>query len=194
MSLLALSPPPVVLTSTTQLLSRYRLGDLAARDRLVERYLPILQRWAHGRLPRHRRDLADTEDLVQLTFLRALHRFDAFEAERPGAFLAYLRTILLNTVREELRRPRAGGDPAALDTAADPGASVVEQLVGAQTLQAYEQALAQLPQHKRLAVILRVEFGLSHEQVALELELPSANAARMTVARALEALARLMPE
>ena len=41
------------------------------------------------------------------------------------------------------------------------------------------------PRKKQEAVILRVELGFSHQQVADALGLPSANTARMQVARAL---------
>ncbi|MBX3698172.1 MAG: sigma-70 family RNA polymerase sigma factor [Dokdonella sp.] len=181
------------LTNTTQLIRGYRDGDLAARDRLFERYLPILRRWAHGRLPAHGRDLAETDDLVQASFLRALGRLEEFEPERPGAFLAYLRTILMNQVREEIRRRGVRAQTSSLlDSLPSPQASLVEQMIGQQTLQTYEQALARLPETKRLAVMMRVEFAMSYEEIASELELPSANATRMMIVRALDELAQAL--
>ena len=39
------------LETTHQLVDRIREGDHAARERLIRRYLPLLTRWAHGRLP-----------------------------------------------------------------------------------------------------------------------------------------------
>jgi len=36
------------LESTAQLLARVRLGDPAARDHLVARFLPAFRRWAHA--------------------------------------------------------------------------------------------------------------------------------------------------
>src|SRR5262245_31483701 len=92
------SPRPV--ESTAVLVDRIRHGDEAALERLFERYLPLLQRWAHGRLPARARGTADTDDLVQVTLMRALKRIEVFEVRREGAFLAYLRSILLNAVRE----------------------------------------------------------------------------------------------
>ncbi len=64
--------------NTQQLLNRIRSGDKAARERLLARYLPMLRRWAHGRLPQHARDLGDTEDLVQADLLRIFNQ--------PGRF------------------------------------------------------------------------------------------------------------
>jgi RNA polymerase sigma-70 factor (ECF subfamily) len=69
---------------------------------------------------------------------------------------------------------------------------MVEQAVGRERLAAYERALAKLPEKKRNAVIMRVEFGMSFEEIATELARPSANAARMMVTRALDELATSM--
>lgn len=186
---------PQELESTTRLIGRIRDGDDAARERLIARYLPLLRRWAHGRLPAYGRDLSETDDLVQITFLRALNRLQEFESQRPGAFLAYLRTILMNAVREELRRRKSR--PQATqpsDTLPSEQTSVIEQAIGAQTLHAYEQALTRLPEEKRLAVIMRIEFDMSYQDIANELERPSANATRMMIVRAIEELAGAMAQ
>jgi RNA polymerase sigma-70 factor (ECF subfamily) len=52
--------------------------------------------------------------------------------------------------------------------------------------------LARLPDETRAAVVARVELGLSYAEIAGILDKPSANAARMAVARALVQLAREM--
>jgi RNA polymerase sigma-70 factor (ECF subfamily) len=46
------------LETTIDLVDRSRIGDAAARNRLIQRYLPLLTRWAHGRLPHSARRLA----------------------------------------------------------------------------------------------------------------------------------------
>ncbi|MEM9300555.1 MAG: sigma-70 family RNA polymerase sigma factor [Pseudomonadota bacterium] len=190
-----MTAPDGDLLSTTQLLERHRQGDAAARERLFGRFLPLLSRWARGRLPQFSRDLAETDDLVQVTLMRALNRIDDFEADRPGAFVAYLRTILLNLVRDELRRTARTPAMASLaESLPAPQASQLEQAVGRERLEQYERALARLPDDKRSAVIMRVEFDMSFEEIARELERPSANAARMMVARALDEMADAFPE
>src|SRR5215471_13150202 len=90
------------LESTSLLLEKVRSGDSVARERLFARVLPALTRWAHQRLPSGMRDLSETEDLVQLSVMRALGRLESFQAEREGAFLAYLRQILKNLVKDEM--------------------------------------------------------------------------------------------
>src|SRR5690349_24653258 len=61
-------------SSTAGLLAMARTGDDGARDQLAARYLPVLRRWAHGRLPARARGLVDTDDLVNETMLHALDR------------------------------------------------------------------------------------------------------------------------
>ncbi len=186
-------PPDHPLESTTVLLGRARAGDTAARDRLFARVLPPLRRWAHQRMPSSARDLHDTEDLVQVTMLRAFQRLDHFDPRGPGAFLGYLRQILLNAIRDELRRAgrRPGHDE--LDPAlADPGPSALERVLGRDALAHYERALAALEDEPREAVIMRIELGFSHQEIADALGKPTANAARMVVARALVTLAEGM--
>lgn len=186
-------PDGAPLESTALLLERARSGDSAARDELFERVMPALRRWARQRLPGHARDLHDTDDLVQVTLIRAFQRLDAFESRGPGAFLGYLRHILLNVVRDELRRVSRRPRHDALDDAhADAEPSPLEQLLGRDSLERYERALAALDETSREAVILRVELGFSHQEIADALGRPSANAARMTVARAIVRLAQEM--
>jgi RNA polymerase sigma-70 factor (ECF subfamily) len=187
--------PPSPIENTAVLLGRVRLGDAGARERLFSRYLPVLRRWAHQRLPRAARGLRDTDDLVQDTLLGALRRLDHFEHRGEGAFLAYLRQILLNNVRDSVRRAAARPRATTLDEKLeDPAPSAIEQAVGTELVERFERALARLEPESREAIILRIEFRFSHQQIADALGKPSANAARMVVARALVTLSRAMHE
>jgi RNA polymerase sigma-70 factor (ECF subfamily) len=177
--------------STAVLLHRARGGDDDARERLAARFLPLLRRWAHGRLPPAARGALDTDDLVQVTLIKALAHIGTFEAEREGAFMAYLRRILLNHLRDELRRARPGREGVE-EELPDRAPSVVEEAIGRQVMERYEEALQELEERPREAVILRLEFGYSHEEVAEAVGCPSANAARMLVSRALLRLAELL--
>ena len=170
-----------------------RDGDGDARDRLLSRYLPALRRWAHGRLPNRARGMVDTDDLVQVSLLRALDHVTRFEPRHEGAFLAYLRRIVLNAIRDEIRRSarRPGADELS-EELADGTPSPVERAVGREVVEAYETALARLGEVQQEAVIMRVEMGFSYQEIAAALGRPSANAARMTVSRALLRLAEEM--
>ncbi len=185
--------PDPPLEATAALLAHYRAGDERARDRLLARYLPLLRRWAHGRLPSGARSLADTEDLVQISLVRALKHMGTVEPAHEGAFLVYLRRIFLNAMRDEIRRglrERSAGEP---DPAiADARPTALEESIGRETLESYEAGLARLSEEQREAVVLRLEFGMKFEEIAEATGKPSANAARMTVSRAILRLAEAM--
>src|SRR4051812_6975751 len=146
---------------TEEVLRRIRGGDASAKHALYERCLPLLRRWAHGRLPAYARDIADTDDLVQVTLLRALNHLSEFEAERSGCFLAYLRQILLNEVRAEIRKRKTRGSTVDIQELAlpDETASIVEQLVGQERMRSYETALGSLEREQQSLVVMRFEFG-----------------------------------
>jgi RNA polymerase sigma-70 factor (ECF subfamily) len=180
-------------TASLVLLERVRAGDTAALNRLLDRYLPRLSRWASGRLPRWARDVSDTDDLVQDTLIRSVANLDHFEARGEGALQAYLRGAVMNRIRDEIRRRRRTPDKDPLDTAIPAaGQSPLEAATGAETLARYDRALDRLEAESREAVIARIEMGCSYAEVAELLDKPSADAARMTVSRALLRLAEEM--
>src|SRR5688500_12659586 len=92
------------LTVTVDLLARAKHGDARATEQLFERCSPLLVRWAHGRLPSYARDLANTQDIVQDALVSMLNHLDRFEPRHPGALLAFLRQVVTNRIRDEIRR------------------------------------------------------------------------------------------
>jgi RNA polymerase sigma-70 factor (ECF subfamily) len=179
--------------ASLDLLERAQAGDGAALDALIARYLPRLRRWAHGRLPAWARDLAETQDLVQETVVKAFTHIERFEIRGEGALQAYLRQVLLNRIRAEIRRASRRPLSTEVDTqTADAGPSPLEAAIGREALERYEAALSRLRPEDRQAIIGRIELGLSNEELAEALGKPSANAARMAVERALLRLAKEM--
>ncbi len=183
--------PPLVSTAT--LMRRLHDGDDAARAALLERCVPLLRRWARGRMPDAVRGPADTDDLVQTTVMRTLDRLDHLEPGETGSLLSYMRQVLLNAIRDELRR----NDRRPGHTPLGDGTGEITEIAGPlrdpTVVAAYERALAELSPALRDAVVLRVEFGMTFPEIAAELELASANTARMRVSRALAELAERMP-
>jgi RNA polymerase sigma-70 factor (ECF subfamily) len=188
-----LEPAHDDLESTASLLEKVRRGEGDARDRLIRRYWPRFHGWAHGRLPRSARDLADTDDLVQECFVKAMTALHRFEPRHEGAFLAYLRRILKNRICDEIRRNsiRLKREPIP-DDLPDVDPTPLEELIGRETLEAYESALMQLNEMQREAVLLSIELGFTHQEVAEAIGCPTANAARMVVSRALVRMAEIM--
>ena len=172
--------------STVQLLARARAGDQAALDEVFARAIPLLKRWASGRLPRWAREMIDTDDLVQETVVNTLKHIDVFEYRVDSALQAYLRQAVMNRIRDEIRRATRHPAPSRLDSAApDAALSPLEELIGKQTVEAYDEAMATLEPEERDAIVGRVELGLSYAELAAAMGRPSADAARMAVGRAL---------
>lgn len=190
------SPPAMTdspLDRTLELVERAKTGDTEALECLCARFLPPLRRWASGRLPRWTRDLMDTDDLVQETFLRAVNRIGSFESRHEGALQAYLRQAVMNRIRDEVRR--AGRSPVVGeldDNQRDRAASPLDLAIGAEAVERYEAALARLRPEEREAIVARVEMECSYQEIAQSLGKPSSDAARMTVGRALLRLAEEM--
>src|SRR5688572_17818996 len=125
------NPDGFALTSTIDLLERFKQGDDEAVNLLVERSLPPLKRWARGRLPQWARGIDDTQDLVQDAIVRALPRLRTFEARHPGALQAYLRQAITNHIRDEIRRINTRPVASELDdNHADAGPSPLEEVIG----------------------------------------------------------------
>src|SRR5262245_1006218 len=181
------------LESTADLLRQVRMGKPGAQDRLVSRYLPILKRLAHGRLPARARDLSDPDDLVPVTLIRALDHIETFEARSEGSFVPSMRRMLVNQIRDEIRRVSRRPDCVDLgDDVAGREPSPLEEAIGAETAERYEAALERLTEEQKEAVILRLELGYNYQQIADALGHGSSNAARMMVTRALIRLSKIM--
>ncbi|HEX6849791.1 MAG TPA: sigma-70 family RNA polymerase sigma factor [Candidatus Polarisedimenticolaceae bacterium] len=171
------------------MLRRSVAGDRGATEELTARIRPHLKRWASGRLPGWARDGVDTDDLVQDALARAVAEPGRLEV-RPD-FQSYLRQTILNSIRDHVRRahrrPRADVDPE-LQSSSE--ASPLEALIGKERMTRFEAALQGLDPDDREAIVCRVEFGMTYRDIALALGRPTADAARMAVARALVRLSR----
>lgn len=179
-------------SSTLSLLTRAREGDASALNDLFTRYLPVLRRWAAGRLPQRARDLADTHDLVQETLLQVFKRVGDFEHRGEGAFHAYLRQAVMNRIRNEIRN--AGRRPARealTDSVPADDLSPFEAAIGRESADRYEAALTRLSDADRELIVGRLELGLTYPELAHVSGKPSADAARMALTRA---IARLIEE
>jgi RNA polymerase sigma factor (sigma-70 family) len=155
--------------TTRWLLERIRIGDVRARSDLVARVEPLLRRFARGRVPVLLRSQEDTADLVQLTWLKVLDKLDSIDVREPGAFFAYLRTTLLNALRESLRRHARSRVQPGVDPERAEDAEGLSAEVDPEDWLAWEQALAALSPEHRGVVLMRFEFGMSFVEIGEEL-------------------------
>jgi RNA polymerase sigma-70 factor (ECF subfamily) len=172
------------------LLDRARAGDGCALELLCQRCLPRLEVWATGRLPRAVRGAVDTGDIVQETLLRVIRHVAVFLPRHEEAFQAYLRKTLFNLIKDAGRRARVLQALTSLvEEQVDPRPSPLDEAIGQDLAARYRAALERLPPDDQQVIILRVERGMSYAEVAAVTGKPSADAARMAVARARSRLA-----
>jgi RNA polymerase sigma-B factor len=83
-----------------RLLERYhRHGDLAAREALVARFLPLARQLAR----RYERGGEPLDDLIQVASLGLLKAIDRFEPDRPTAFSSFAVPTILGELKRHFR-------------------------------------------------------------------------------------------
>src|SRR5688572_2507160 len=188
MTRMAVEPSP-----SNDLIARAKGGDRSALSALLGRHIPLLRRWAHGRLPKWARVFGDTADLVQEAVLNTLRRLDQFEAKGEKALQAYLRLAVQNKIVDLSRRSETrtrGGDV----TGDEPDRSQPSPLalaITAQEQERYRAALTRLRQDEQLLIVGRLDLGYSYDQLGLIIG-KSPDAARMALRRALARLVEVM--
>jgi RNA polymerase sigma-70 factor (ECF subfamily) len=181
---------PLAPEATIKLLDLVRQGDDQALDRLFERCIPALRRWARGRLPQSARGMLDTVDLVQDTVVAAMRNLKAFDSRHQGALQAYLRQAVMHRIydlaRQRKRRPEQVELP---DDLSDEKTSPLDRLIGSENVKRYEDAVQRLDAADRQAIIGRLEMEYSYAELAVVLGKPTPDAARVAVMRAMKRLA-----
>ena len=174
---------------TIELVLSARNGNRTALEALLERCIPQLRRWAHGRLPAHARGTLDTGDLVQEAAMHVLARLDKFEPRHVGAMQAYLRMSVINRIRDEIRK--VGRRPESVELTAEPPAddiSALESLIEAEAYDRYRRALEKLRPRDREMVVARIELQWTISEIAQRFGMASVDAARVAVSRSLKRL------
>jgi DNA-directed RNA polymerase specialized sigma24 family protein len=97
---------------------------------------------------------------------------------------------VINRIRNAIRSRTRRLDATSIDEALPSNdQSALERAIGLDQLERYEAALARLRPIDRAAIMARVEMGCTYEEMAVMLDLPSADAARSAAQRALVRLA-----
>jgi RNA polymerase sigma-70 factor, ECF subfamily len=156
------------------------MNDPSAPDNeSLEGYHGFLCYLAHCHLdPRLARKLG-VEDLVQETMLRAHRAWDQFRGEEGQQRKAWLRVILLNTLATEVARIKTevNLERPICDAAQDSSVRLRDFINEEQTTPGahalrneralcLEEALQQLEERQRVAVVLRHYHGWSHAHIA----------------------------
>jgi len=179
--------------TSLDLLEKAKAGDREAVEALLQRSLPPLKRWAHGKLPAYARGGLDTGDLVQEAALHMLKRLDTFQPQHVGAMQGYLRLSVINRIRDQIRKVTRQPAPAELPDEIDSDrTSPLELAIRGEAFERYRAALTHLGPKDRELVVARVEAQWSAEEIANQFGIRTISAARMAILRAVRRLVRAM--
>ena len=177
--------------SDQELVSRAQEGDKRAFDLLVIKY----QQKVASLISRYLRDSSEIMDVSQEAFLKAYRALPGFRGE--SAFYTWLYRIAINTVKNHLvaqgRRPPGGDVDADVAEQMDMGARLREvgtpesHLLSDEIAQTVQEALDDLPEDLRTAIVLRELEGLTYEEIASAMECPIGTV-RSRIFRAREAI------
>lgn len=141
-------------------------GDIAAFEQLYRdqagRIFVLLRRLCGGHEGR-------AQDLTQEVFVRAWQALPKFRFE--SAFATWLHRLAVNTALMELRARRGGLDAEITDAVLETHATI--DTAGVRTLLStdLERAIATLPPRARAVLVLFDVEGLSHEEIAEQLNM-----------------------
>ncbi|BCX81515.1 RNA polymerase sigma-70 factor, ECF subfamily [Methylomarinovum caldicuralii] len=174
-----------------ELVRRVQQGDKKAFDLLVLKYQPKIVQL----ISRYIRDPSEALDVAQETFIKAYRALPRFRGD--SAFYTWLYRIAINTAKNHIAaRARRPSDSAIeLETAEQfEGAVRLKDqetpegiLLSEEIADAVRQAIEELPDELRTAIILREFEGLSYEEIAQAMGCP-VGTVRSRIFRAREAI------
>lgn len=175
------------------LIEQCRAGDVSAFDEIVRRHKDCVYNVVYRWLGNHE----DAQDIAQEVFVRAYRGMDGFEGR--AKISTWLFRIAANLARNRLRDlGRKGRNrgvsldaleedaPGAAQTAAAETATPRDAAMHGELERALAACLGKLPEHYRMAFVLRVREGLAYDEICDSLECPLGTLkSRLNQARAL---------
>lgn len=155
-----------------ELMLRVKQGEAAAFEELVNKYRQPILNFVYRTL----RDSSEAEDLAQNVFVQVFKSADRYRVE--AKFSTWLFTIARNLCLNEIRR-RSRHPAESLDAAENPeddsasrqfedrkNTSAPDLLLRDELTNKVEEALADLPENQRTAILLFKEKDMSYEEIS----------------------------
>jgi RNA polymerase sigma-70 factor (ECF subfamily) len=154
------------------LMLRVKQGDGAALTELVDKYKQPVMNVVYRML----RDMTEAEDVAQNVFVqvyKSAHRYEV-AAKFSTWLFTIARNLSLNEIRRRSRHPADSIDAPHPDQEDQPwqqyedkkSASPPDSLLHGELEQKIDEALAELPENQRTAVLLCRQDELSYEEIA----------------------------
>jgi RNA polymerase sigma-70 factor (ECF subfamily) len=157
-----------------ELMLRVKRGDRAAFEELVHKFKQPVMNLVYRTLP----DATEAEDLAQQVFVqvfKSAHRYEA-AAKFSTWLFTIARNLCLNEIRRRSRHPAESMDaPGPSSDHEDPPMRQIEDtrnftppdaLLQSELAAKIEEALAELPEKQRTAILLCRENELSYEDIS----------------------------
>lgn len=156
------------LAAENLLVERCQQGDTVAFDQLVERH----GEWVYNLAYRMVGDRDEAYDMAQEAFVRAFRAIKRFR--RGSSFSTWLYRVTTNACLDEIKRRRRRPAPASslLDADGsspdppDPSPQVEDHVASLERREVVRRAIAALPLHHRLPLVLYELQGCSYEEIA----------------------------
>lgn len=145
------------------LLARAGRGDQAAAAELVDRLGPKLMGFT---MRMTGRDQAAAEDIVQEAFLRLWQRAGNWDAAGTASLSTWLGRVAANLAVDRTRRTKRNAPMDDSIDPPDPTPGVEAQMQATARTQALRDALNDLPDRQREAVVLRHIEGYANPEIA----------------------------
>jgi RNA polymerase sigma-70 factor (ECF subfamily) len=163
---------PEALDPDADLMLRVKQGDMAAFEGLVEKYKQPVINLVYRTLG----DATEAEDLAQNVFVqvfKSAHRYRV-SAKFSTWLYTIARNLCLNEIRRRSRHPADSLDASPAEQDDQPARqyedkavySAPDQLLQSELGGKIEQALSQLPENQRTALLLCREDELSYDQIS----------------------------
>ncbi len=181
-------------TSDEELMERCREGDMSAFELIVLRYKDAIFNLIYHFLADYHR----SQDISQETFLRVLRNVDRYKPRNN--FKTWLYRIAVNQCKNELRDRSRRKTLSLNDPDMDVESLILDRYVSPDEVyerkeirELVKNAVGELPEDQRMAIILREYQDLSYEEIAVALNC-SLGAVKSKIHRARQNIKEMLVE
>ncbi len=171
-------PNPIDPSLISLLIPRFKAGDPEAREALILELQQFLERVADRQIDPKLRQKAGASDIVQLSLMRIVEKFDQFQGKTSAELHAWIKTIVLNeangqrrkfhTEKRDLKREFSFDGPSESRPTGSPqdkNLTPSSATLKSERLEKFHEILEQLPPDYAAVIRLRSFDGLSFREI-----------------------------